>query len=294
MKPSHLAQSARLSRLLGLFVVSVLIGCAGGTPQVVGDDDDQPPPPMVKQPPMPKDGSSTAPGCEGIPESGVCQDGVATYCDVEGNELRRKDCRALGKSCVVDAQAGAKCEAVEGGGGTGGACGNGVTNEGSCSGQTATWCDEFSGQTIVWDCAGDGLTCQTDTCTTSNGTAIPGAYCCGAGGAMPPPSNECPALGFAGECNGAGEAKWCNGDQLVTKTCTGGQTCQVDACAEGAYCCDVAPPPVSECDQIGFEGVCTATGPKWCSNGQIMEVSCSAGTTCQLNVCGTGAYCCAP
>ena len=59
MKPSHLAQStARTTRLFGLFVITVLIGCAGGTPQPInGDDDDQPPPPMVKQPPAPKDGS---------------------------------------------------------------------------------------------------------------------------------------------------------------------------------------------------------------------------------------------
>jgi len=290
MKPSHLAQSARL---LGLLLVTLVIGCAGGTPQVVGDDDDQPPPPMVKQPPTPKDGSSTSAGCDGVTEAGTCQDGVAVYCDVEGDELRRKDCRALGKSCVVDAQAGAKCE-VAGTGGTGGACGNGVTNEGSCSGQTATWCDEFTAQTVVWDCAGDGLTCQTDTCTTAGGTAIPGAFCCGSGGAPPPPSNECPALGFEGTCNGTGEAKWCNGDTLVKKTCTGTQTCQVDVCATGAFCCEPATAPASECDQIGFGGVCTATGPRWCSNNVIQEVTCGAGMHCGVNECVQGgAYCCA-
>ena len=295
MKPSHLAQSAALP-LFGL-LVSVLIGCAGGTPQVTGDDDDQPPPPMVKQPPTPKDGSGTAPGCDGIPESGECQDGVATYCDVEGNELRRKDCRALGKSCVVDTTVGAKCETA-GSGGTGGACENGLTNDGVCEGTTATWCDETgeAPQTIVWDCQGDGLTCSTE-CKTSNGTAIPGAFCCAAGGTPPPATNECPALGFEGECNGTTEARWCNGDTLIEQQCTDGKVCTVDPVV-GAYC---AAPPMSECDTLGFEGRCVAGKPRWCSGGEVMEVTCDVGTQCEENGpdCAAGggdagAYCCAP
>jgi hypothetical protein len=296
MKPSHLARS--LKRLLGLVLVTYVVGCAGTAPTITGDDDDdQPPPPMIKQPPTPKDGNATSPGCNGIPESGKCEDGVATYCDVEADSLRRKDCKALGKGCVVDTTAGAKCEAVtSGGGGTGGACGNGVTNEGTCGGQVATWCDELSAQTVVWDCAGDGLTCQT-TCTTSSGTAIPGAFCCAAGGTPPPASNECPALGFEGECNGTTEARWCNGDTLIEQQCTDGKTCQVDP-SFGAYC---ATPPMSECDTLGFEGRCVGGKPKWCSGGQVMEVTCSVGTQCEENGADcaagggdAGAYCCAP
>ncbi len=278
-------------------MVTVLIGCAGGTPQVVGDDDDdQPPPPMIKEPPSPKD-NSTAAGCDGVTASGTCDDGVATTCDVEAGELRRKDCKALGKTCVVDTQSGAKCETVgSGGGGTGGACGNGVTNEGTCGGETATWCDELSGQTIVWDCASEGKMCRTD-CQTASGTAIPGAFCCGAGGAPPPPSNECPALGFEGECNGTTEARWCNGDTLVEQQCTDGKVCVIDA-AVGAIC---RAPVASECDTLGFEGRCVGGKPRWCSGGEVMEVTCGTGTQCEENGADcapgggdAGAYCCAP
>src|SRR5512138_3464955 len=107
MKPSHLAQR---SAIVGLFA-SMLFACAAGAPDPSQSDDDDmdPPPPMVKLPPAPKDGSQTSPGCNGIPESGKCEDGVAVYCDVEGDALRRKDCKALGKSCVLDAQMGALC-----------------------------------------------------------------------------------------------------------------------------------------------------------------------------------------
>lgn len=286
-----------MPRLFGLLLVTLLIGCAGSVPQVTGDDDDQPPPPMIKQPPTPKDGSQTSAGCDGITEAGTCQDGVAVYCDVEGDELRRKDCRALGKSCVVDAQVGAKCETA-GTGGTGGACENGLTNEGMCTGQVATWCDETgeAPQTITWDCAADGLACQT-TCTTGSGTAIPGAFCCAAGGTPPPSMNECPALGFEGECNGTTEARWCNGDTLIEQQCTGGKVCTVDP-EIGAYC---ALPPMSECETLGFEGRCVGGKPRWCSGGEVMEVTCSVGTQCEENGpdCAAGggdagAYCCSP
>jgi hypothetical protein len=258
---------------------------------------------MIKQPPAPKGGGGTSPGCNGITESGTCSDGVAEYCDVEGDALRRKDCKALGKGCVVDTTAGAKCETItSGGGGTGGTCGNGVTNEGSCGGtgnNTATWCDELSAQTVVWDCAGDGLTCQMDACPTSAGSSqvFPGAFCCANPAAPPPTSNVCPALGFEGECVGTTAARWCNGDQLINQTCTDGKTCQVDAVI-GAYC---AAPPMSECDTLGFEGKCVGGKPKWCSGGEVMEVTCPVGRQCEENGpdCAAGggdagAYCCAP
>lgn len=289
MKPSTLAQPrGTLSWVLAvLSIVLVAIGCAGGAPPVA-DDDDQPPPPHVKKPPTPKDGSSTVAGCEGITEAGSCQDGVAVTCDLGAGEVRRKDCKALGKSCVVDTQRGAMCEVPAGAGGGGTEACGGVTFEGTCGGdknQTATWCDTDTQQTIVWDCDAEGKKCEVNTCGI-------GAFCCG-GAAPPPPSNVCPALGFAGECDG-NTARWCNGDQVVEKVCSGGQTCQVDACADGAYCCD-PPNQVSECEQIGIRGVCTPEGhPRWCSGGQVMEVACFSGKTCQIDKCGSGAFCCDP
>jgi hypothetical protein len=299
MKPSHLTRS--LSRLLGLVLVTYLVGCAG-TPPTPDLGDDGPPPPMVKQPPAPRGGGGTSPGCNGVTEAGTCADGVAEYCDVEADSLRRKDCKALGKSCVLDPSTGAKCETVGSGGGeTDPGCEAGVTFDGSCGGtggQTATWCDAFTQQTIVWDCAGDGLTCQTDTCETSGGTVIPGAFCCAAGGTPPPAQNPCPALGYEGECDGTGGVRWCNGDTLVEQTCTDGKTCQVDADFGIALC---AAPPMSECETLGFEGRCVGGKPRWCSGGEVMEVTCGVGTQCEENGpdCApgggdAGAYCCAP
>jgi hypothetical protein len=132
------------------------------------------------------------------------------------------------------------------------------------------------------------MKCESDTCGF-------GAFCCPTTPPPPPPpANVCPALGFAGECTDSTHAQWCNTDTLVKKTCTGTQTCQVDKCATGAFCCDVTPPPADECTTIGFAGVCTADGPKWCSNGTVQHVSCVAGKTCAIDKCGAGAFCCDP
>ena len=290
MKPSHLT---RWTWILG-FASLIVVGCAGGAPTTGGDDDGSgEPPPKVKQPPNPKDGSSTAPNCDGIPEHGTCQDGVAVSCDVAGDALRRKDCKALGKSCVVDGTRGAVCDTVapQSGGGTS-TCDSGVTFEGTCggaSGQTAVWCDPESNQTISWNCADDGKTCEENLCAL-------GAFCCGTGTPPPPPppTSVCPALGFAGKCESATKAVWCNGPTVVEKQCTGVQTCQVDACADGAYCCNPPTPVPSECDTIGVRGVCNAGKPRWCSSGTVQEVTCATGKTCQIDVCGDGAFCCSP
>jgi hypothetical protein len=54
----------------------------------------------------------------------------------------------------------------------------------------------------------------------------------------PSTSAECDALGFAGACE-SGHARWCSAGQLFDLDCGAqGQTCQVDTCATGAYCCD--------------------------------------------------------
>ncbi len=284
-----------MKRVITIFAILMGVGCAGQAPVDMGPGSDDPPP-KVKQPPTPKDGSSTAPGCDGVPEHGKCEDGVAVYCDTAGDgELRRKDCKALGKSCVVDGARGAICDVVVApppGSGGGSTCDSGATFEGTCGGEggnTAVWCDPASMQTISWDCGGDGLSCTMNDCGI-------GAFCCGAA-TPPPPSNDCPALGFFGECGGTGDntARWCNGTTLVEKVCGANETCQIDACADGAYCCAKPAAPVDECAEIGVRGVCTAAGkPRWCSNGTVSEVTCAAGKTCQIDACGNGAFCCAP
>ena len=83
-----------------LSILIMFLGCAS---EPVGDTTgvDASRPPKIKKPARPKSGTSTAPGCDGIPESGRCRDGVAVSCDLANGELRPKDCKALGKSCLV-------------------------------------------------------------------------------------------------------------------------------------------------------------------------------------------------
>ena len=57
--------------------------------------------------------------------------------------------------------------------------------------------------------------------------------------AAAPATSECDTLGIAGVCTGDGHARWCSGGQIDDVDCgAAGQTCQVDTCATGAYCCD--------------------------------------------------------
>jgi hypothetical protein len=180
-------------------------------------------------------------------------------------------------------------------------CISGVDYRGYCASatgngtpDTAIWCDPATGQTFVVSCAARGQTCQVDGCAD-------GAYCCDSATtvdmAQPPAmTEECDALGYGGECAANGHARWCSGGQIVDIDCAArGQTCAVDSCASGAYCCDAPPPPAtSECDMLGIAGVCTSDGhARWCSGGQIQDVDCgAAGQTCQVDTCATGAYCC--
>ena len=75
-------------------------------------------------------------------------------------------------------------------------------------------------------------------------TCAQGAYCCDPPAtstpdlAEPPATaSECDRLGLAGECQGQ-TARWCAGGQLIEIDCAGrAQSCEVDRCASGAYCC---------------------------------------------------------
>jgi hypothetical protein len=189
-------------------------------------------------------------------------------------------------------------------------CTHGVTADGYCSGSTAIWCDPATGEIVTWNCAQDGYSCQEFSCAS-------GAYCCGDPSApmqdmsMPStPSPECTSLGYDGECQG-NVATWCDNGTIYTIDCdTRGQTCAVNSCATGAYCCDTpttppvdapdlspAPDPtLSQCDQLGLKGECgglSGNVATWCAAGQIMEDDCTTkGQTCQVDTCGYGANCC--
>jgi hypothetical protein len=105
---------------------------------------------------------------------------------------------------------------------------------GACEDGHARWCS--GGQLVDIDCGARGQACAVDDCAQ-------GAYCCESMSAPPPDmtptadTSECDQLGIAGECD-AGVARWCSGGQIIELDCGAqGQTCEVDACATGAYCC---------------------------------------------------------
>lgn len=264
----------------------LLAGCSP-TGTISAEQQDAAP---IKLPPQGKPGGDTVDGCNGVPASGRCLDGVAMYCDVANGYLRQVDCRALGQECVVDPSRGASCEDL---GSTstdeGSPCGGAVDTTGFCSSDgTAVWCDEQSDQIVAWDCQQDGLACGVDQCQS-------GAYCCDDGGAQP--QDECETLGFYGECSGD-VARYCTGsDTLVELDCAAqGKACAVDECATGAYCCDPPESPVNECAELGIYGECG--GPdnntvRYCIGDTLYERECSTeGESCVLEACFNGAECC--
>src|SRR4051812_19144542 len=66
-----------------------------------------------KSPPVGTGGGPTAAGCNGVTEKGRCElsdkGQVAVSCDVSGNSIRRFDCSAMQKVCVIDSARGAIC-----------------------------------------------------------------------------------------------------------------------------------------------------------------------------------------
>ncbi len=205
-------------------------------------------------------GSGAASPCKDteISETGFCTaSGTAVYCDTSGTEPITKtwDCSSVNKTCAVGQEgcaAGAFCcggedDPVEPEPDTCGA----VTLKGSCEGDVAVWCGQYSGMHMD-DCAAENKRCEEDTCAN-------GAYCCGTTSEATPEQLQCAEIGFAGECNPDNSVvSWCYNDEIKTKTCSGVQTCQVDAClSSGAWCCDPpVAPPVNACTELGWNGKC--------------------------------------
>lgn len=307
-------------RAIGLLtIILIAVGCAGSVPPTTSDDDDEPAP-KIKEPPTPKDGSSTAPECNGVTEAGTCKDGIAETCNIDQSgtgELRRKDCRALGKSCVQDQQRGAVCEVVGAPNPNPNDACAGLTFEGKCESNVATWCSE--NKIHKWDCgmdtAGGALKCEM--------LEDFGAFCVSAGPPPPPPppSSNCPAFGFVGKCTGPDTTGDGVGDTVIWCSGTDNKTENSVVCGTGNYVgrqCEERPgnswcytppeAPIDECTAIGFKGVCdegpdgipgnTDDKPRWCSGGQIQTVTCVAGKVCKdegdPGACGDGAYCCTP
>ncbi len=286
-------------RLYALLVV-LLAGCSttiGESPQGTADAR----PIDFREPPEPKEGSGTAPGCEGVTARGECQDGMAVYCDLERGRLRKVPCEDAGQNCILDVARGAVCQKLDeedtgSGSGAASACTDtGISETGFCtSAGAAVYCDTTGSAPVTrsWDCASAGMTCGVGQCAD-------GAYCCG-DAATPPPAGQCGSLDFNGICEN-GTAKWCDPVSGVkTKNCTAiGQRCEEDTCATGAYCCgavtDGGTTPESECAQIGFAGVCSNNKTvRYCFQDQIQNATCSGNKTCQVDKCMPGAGCCDP
>jgi hypothetical protein len=102
------------ARAAALIVWTALGGCAGAKvdPGAQGGAD-LGTAAAPKSPPIGIGGGPTAQGCNGITEKGRCEISdkgqVAVTCDVSANQVRRFDCSAMGKVCVLDSTRGAIC-----------------------------------------------------------------------------------------------------------------------------------------------------------------------------------------
>lgn len=237
---------------------------------------------VFRNPPEVKEGSGSAAGCEGVTAHGECQDGVAISCDIDRGLLQRVDCKALGEACVLDTARGAVCADFGPGGSS--PCGDtGVSEEGFCSGTTAVYCDTSGSSPVTrtWNCELSGMSCRISECAD-------GAFCCDGAAAT-----SCGALTFDGVCDGD-VARWCGPTGPKSLDCAAqGQTCQIDVCAQGAYCCG-STSDADQCAQIGWDGVCSNNTVQFCFDGNVIEHECTDGKTCQVDSCQSGAACCNP
>jgi len=235
-------------------------------------------------PPEPKEGSGTAPGCNGVTTNGECQQNVAVSCDIGRNALRRIDCTAQGKNCIREVGTGSACLSLDPDpNGANSPCTNtNISEQGYCtSDDVAVFCDTSATPiTRTWNCKNQGKTCNN--CPA-------GERCCGGDEPM---GASCGAIDFEGICEGE-TLRFCNDGILLVRDCAAdGQVCN-DTCALGNFCCGEPNEP-DECAIIGVEGVCNADnmGDRFCVNGDIIERSCDPGQTCMVDACGFGAACC--
>lgn len=275
-------------RLCILTIAVYLAGCSSS----VGESPEGTPdarPITFKEPPKPKDGTATKPGCNGVTSRGECQDELAVHCDLDRGLIAKVDCKALNQKCVEDSGRGAICTTLDGGGTTGSACGPDVSETGLCTAEgSAVFCDTSGAEPKArsWKCSDDGKTCQPP----GEGGCADHAFCCG--GEEP---IDCQGLDYEGTCDGT-VAKWCDPSAgLVKKDCTTtGQRCEEGDCTEGAFCCGAISgnPEAEACAAVGFLGECTnASSGRYCLSGTFQTFTCTGNTECNTN-CGLSAGCC--
>lgn len=228
-----------------------------------------------KAPPAGGGGGTTASDCNGVTDKGHCEVSdkgqIAVVCDVGANKLERFNCTEMQKVCVIDSGRGAICAALP-------------------PPTTPSRGDGGAPPADLGHASGDMA--EVPSADMAHGTTAAD---------MATAAPMCPSgVDYRGYCasatatGAADTAIWCDastGQTYVVDCAAFGQTCQVDVCADGAYCCD--PPPPSECDLLGLAGQCDGNVARWCADGQVVELDCGGqGQICQVDTCATGAYCC--
>jgi hypothetical protein len=239
----------------------------------------------------PANGSGTTAVCDGVTEKGRCElvggNEMAESCDLAASQMRKIDCTAMGKHCVLDAHKGAACGALPQ-----------PTNPGAPAAKP-------DGGMSPTPPTPPGTPAKPPTPPTPPTTPTPSPDMARpADMSAPDLCNH--GVSYYGYCSGA-TAIWCDPatGQIITWDCgLDGYACGEWDCAAGAYCCgqtqsapmmDMAQPaaPSAECLQLGYSGACDGETATWCDNGQIYRVDCvSRGQGCAVNSCASGAYCC--
>ena len=233
----------------------------------------------------PEGGGATATDCSGVTDKGRCEISdkgqVAVVCDVGANKLERFDCSAMHKVCVIDSARGASCAALP----------PPATPPATDGGVPATTDMAHASADMAHAPNAD----MARPATPDMAQAAP----------------MCPSgvdyRGYCASATGSGApdtAIWCDsstGQTYVVDCAALGKSCQVDACADGAYCCDApvsvdmatAPSTSAECEALGYAGACEDGHARWCADGQIVDIDCGArGQGCAVDECASGAYCC--
>ena len=112
----ELAPTLRTIESMRHFALTILIIAAAGCSNEIGNSQEGTAdgrPIEFRETPEPKDGTGTAPGCDGITARGECQQGAAVYCDLDRGRKRTVDCEALGQNCIIDIGRGAVCKSLE-------------------------------------------------------------------------------------------------------------------------------------------------------------------------------------
>src|SRR4029453_16482676 len=87
----------RRGTILACLAWIALGACGKGGDSGINPDSS---PIKLKVPPVAKDGTSTVASCDGVTARGECRQGVATYCDLERETLRKIDCKAQNLDCL--------------------------------------------------------------------------------------------------------------------------------------------------------------------------------------------------